>query len=238
MKLHRTTLAFAVAAALALPPAVMAQQPAPKPESKQGQNKGGLAQGDRKFVMEAAHGNMAEVELGKLAADKGASDAVKQFGKRMTDDHGKANAELKDFAEKKGLTLPADLDAKHKQLRDRLAKLNGADFDRAYANEMVKDHKKDVKEFQREAEKAKDPDVKSFAAKTLPTLQDHLKQVEDLQTQVKGTAKTELGKLAGDRDLESSGRVERAEGRVQEKAGKAKREIGEAVENLGEEIAG
>ena len=171
MKLHRTTLAFAVAAALVLPPAVMAQQPAPKPESKQGQNKGGLAQGDRKFVMEAAHGNMAEVELGKLAADKGASDAVKQFGKRMTDAHGKANAELKDFAEKKGLTLPADLDPKHKQLRDRLAKLNGADFDRAYANEMVKDHK--------------DPDLKAWASKTLPTLEDHLKQAQDMQAQLK-----------------------------------------------------
>ncbi|PYM18584.1 MAG: DUF305 domain-containing protein [Candidatus Rokuibacteriota bacterium] len=185
MKLHRTTLAFAVAAALALPPAVMAQQPAPKPESKQGQNKGGLAQGDRKFVMEAAHGNMAEVELGKLAADKGASDAVKQFGKRMTDDHGKANAELKDFAEKKGLTLPADLDAKHKQLRDRLAKLNGADFDRAYANEMVKDHKKDVADFKREAKGAKDPDLKAWASKTLPTLEDHLKQAQDMQAQLK-----------------------------------------------------
>jgi len=185
MKLHRTTLAFAVAAALVLPPAVMAQQPAPKPESKQGQNKGGLAQGDRKFVMEAAHGNMAEVELGKLAADKGASDAVKQFGKRMTDDHGKANAELKDFAEKKGLTLPADLDAKHKQLRDRLAKLNGADFDRAYANEMVKDHKKDVADFKREAKGAKDPDLKAWASKTLPTLEDHLKQAQDMQAQLK-----------------------------------------------------
>ena len=185
MKLHRTTLAFAVAAALVLPPAVMAQQPAPKPESKQGQNKGGLAQGDRKFVMEAAHGNMAEVELGKLAADKGASDAVKQFGKRMTDDHGKANAELKDFAEKKGLTLPADLDAKHKQLRDRLAKLNGADFDRAYANEMVKDHKKDVADFKREAKGAKDPDLKAWAGKTLPTLEDHLKAAQDVQAQVK-----------------------------------------------------
>ena len=185
MKLHRTTLAFAVAAALALPPAVMAQQPAPKPESKQGQNKGGLAQGDRKFVMEAAHGNMAEVELGKLAADKGASDAVKQFGKRMTDDHGKANGELKDFAEKKGLTLPADLDAKHKQLRDRLAKLNGADFDRAYANEMVKDHKKDVADFKREAKGAKDPDLKAWASKTLPTLEDHLKQAQDMQAQLK-----------------------------------------------------
>jgi putative membrane protein len=188
MRLDRTALALAVAAALALPPAVMAQQ-APKPESKpaqaKDQNKGGLASGDRRFVMDAAHGNTAEVELGKLAAEKGSSDAVKQFGKRMTDDHAKANAELKEFAEKKGLTLPADLDPKHRQLRDRLAKLNGADFDRAYANEMVNDHKKDVAEFKREAKSAKDPDLKAWASKTLPTLEDHLKQAQDMQTQVK-----------------------------------------------------
>jgi putative membrane protein len=185
MKLHRSALAFAVAAALVLPPAVMAQQPAPKPESKSSQAKGGLAQGDRKFVMDVARGNMAEVELGKLAAEKGTADSVKQFGKRMADDHGKANAELKDMAEKKGVTLPSDLDAKHRQLRDRLAKLNGADFDRAYANEMVKDHKKDVADFKREAKGAKDPDLKAWASKTLPTLEDHLKQAQDMQAQVK-----------------------------------------------------
>jgi len=190
MRLDRTAIALAVAAALAAPPAVMAQQPAPKPESKQSQAKGGLAQSDRKFVMDAAHDNTAEVELGKLAAEKGSSDAVKQFGKRMTDDHAKANAELKEFAEKKGLTLPADLDPKHRQLRDRLAKLNGADFDRAYANEMVTDHKKDVAEFKREAKSAKDPDLKAWASKTLPTLEEHLKQAQDMQTQVKSAPRT------------------------------------------------
>ena len=82
-----------------------------------------------------------------------------------------------------------DLDAKQKKLHDRLSKLSGAEFDRTYVDEMVKDHRKDVKEFQREAEKAKDPDVKSWASKTLPTLQDHLKQIEGLQAQMKGTAK-------------------------------------------------
>jgi putative membrane protein len=115
---------------------------------------------------------------------------VKQFGKQMVDDHGKAGDELMKLAQDKGLNPRTELDGKHARLRDKLAKLSGAEFDRAYVNEMVKDLKKDVKEFQREAEKAKDPDVKSFAGKTLPTLQDHLKQIEDIQTQVKGTAKT------------------------------------------------
>jgi putative membrane protein len=186
MRFERTALALAVTAVLALPPAVMAQQPETKPAKENAQAaKGGMAASDRKFVMEVARGGMAEVELGKLAAEKGSSDAVKQFGKRMADDHGKASAELKKFADKKGLTLPTDLDPKHKQLRDRLAKLNGADFDKAYANEMVKDHKKDVADFKREAKAAKDPDLKSWAGKTLPTLEDHLKQAQDMQAQMK-----------------------------------------------------
>jgi len=70
-------------------------------------------------------------------------------------------------------------------VRDRLAKLNGAEFDKAYANEMVKDHKKDVADFKRQAKSAKDPDLKSWAGKTLPTLEDHLKQAQDMQAQVK-----------------------------------------------------
>jgi putative membrane protein len=106
----------------------------------------------------------------------------------MADDHGKASDELKQLAQQKGLTLPADLDPKHKALRDRLAKLNGADFDKAYASEMVKDHRKDVADFKRQANAAKDPDLKSWAGKTLPTLEEHLKQAQDMEGQVK-TAK-------------------------------------------------
>src|SRR5258705_5827885 len=181
MRAGRTAIALAIATALALPPAAMAQQ-APKTESKPAAEKtGGLAAGDRKFVMEVARGGMAGVELGKMAAEKGSSDAVKQFGQRMADDHGKASEELKQFAQQKGLTLPADLDPKHKQLRDRLAKLNGVEFDKAYANEMVKDHKKDVADFRREAKGAKDPDLKAWVGKTLPTLEEHLKQAQDMQ---------------------------------------------------------
>lgn len=186
MSSRRTVIVFAVAAALALPPAVIAQQqPEKAGKGSQTQNQGSLQSADRRFVMEAARGNTAEVELGQLAADKGSSDAVKQFGKRMVDDHGKANAKLKQVAEKKGITFPTDLDSKHKQLHDRLAKLSGADFDKAYANEMVKDHKKDVADFKRQANSGKDPDVKAWAGQTLPTLEEHLKQAQDVQAQVK-----------------------------------------------------
>ena len=160
-------------------------------KADRGEDKAKLTSGDRKFLTQALRDNIAEVELGKLASEKASSDSVKQFGKRMVDDHGKAVDELKKLAEDKGVMAPTDLDSTHKKLHDRLSKLSGAQFDRAYVAEMVKDHRTDVKAFQREAEKAKDPDLKSWAAKTLPTLQDHMKLVADVQTQVKGTAKTE-----------------------------------------------
>lgn len=186
----RGVLALSMVGALAFAPAsALAADKNDKAAADTSANK--MASGDKKFVNEALQGGMAEVELGKLASEKAANDSVKQFGKRMVDDHGKAGDELKKLAQDKGVTPPAEMDSKHKKLHDRLSKLSGAEFDRAYVNEMVKDHRKDVKDFQREADKAKDPDLKSWAAKTLPTLQDHLKQVEDINTQMKGTAKAD-----------------------------------------------
>ncbi len=126
-------------------------------------------------VRPAAQANRAEVELGRVATERGASDSVKQFGQRMVTDHGKANDELAKVAQDKGVELPADMDAKHKRLQDRLAKLSGADFDKAYMDAMVKDHDKDVAAFEKEAKSAKDKDLKNFASKTLPTLKSHQK---------------------------------------------------------------
>ena len=139
-----------------------------------------LSAADQAFVKKAAEGGMAEVELGKLATQNGSSDEVKKFGQRMVDDHGKANDQLKQLAGNKGVTLPTDLSAKDKALKDRLSKLNGEEFDRAYMKNMVRDHKKDVAEFKKESTSAKDNDVKSFASQTLPTLEDHLKEAQSI----------------------------------------------------------
>jgi len=128
--------------------------------------------------MDAARGGMAEVELGRLAADKASNDQVKQFAQRMVDDHSKANDELKSIAQQKSITLPTDLDAKHKSTRDRLTKLSGASFDRAYMQNMLADHRKDVNDFRKESQSGNDSDVKAFAAKTLPTLEEHLKMAQ------------------------------------------------------------
>ena len=131
------------------------------------------------FIKDAAVGGMSEVELGKLAEQRANRADVKSFGKRMVNDHSKANDELKSLAQKKNVSLPSDVDREHQAIYDRLSKLSGSDFDNAYMNEMLKDHREDVAEFER-ASKSPDPDVQAFASKTLPTLKEHLTQAEQV----------------------------------------------------------
>ena len=152
----------------------------PKTEDKAGS--------DQQWVMTVARDGMAEVELGRLASDKASSSQVKEFAKKMVDDHSKANDELKSIASTKNITLPTDTDAKHKAAIDRLSKLSGEAFDRAFAQDMLSDHKKAVSAFRNESKSGKDPEVKAFAAKTLPTLEGHLKEAEDLNKSVVGTS--------------------------------------------------
>lgn len=143
---------------------------------------GSLNSQDSKFLMEAAMGGLMEVELGRVAAQKASSDAVKQFGQRMVDDHGAANTELTSLATSKGVTLPTALDEKHQKDVTKLSAMSGADFDRAYMKMMVSDHVKDVAEFEKQSTKATDPDLKAFASKTLPTLQEHLKMAKSVES--------------------------------------------------------
>ena len=135
-------------------------------------------------MQKAAQGGMAEVELGQLAQQNGQSQDVKDFGKKMVDDHGKANDELKAVASQQGVSLPTTLNAKDQALKDRLSKLNGAEFDKAYMKAMVKDHKQDVAEFKKEASSGNNQAVKDFAGKTLPTLESHLQMAESVSGKV------------------------------------------------------
>ena len=135
---------------------------------------------DKKFVKDAAIGGMTEVELGKLAAQKATRDDVKQFGQKMVDDHTKANDQLKEIATKSSMEVPSSLDPKHQARVDKLSALSGAAFDKAYVKDQLKDHLQDVSEFQSEAQGGSDPNIKQFAASTLPTLQEHLSMVKDL----------------------------------------------------------
>lgn len=135
--------------------------------------------GDPAFVQEAGVGGLAEVEMGRLAVQKAKDDRIRQFGQKMIDDHSKANEQLKQAASHEGLNVPTALDEKHKQTMNRLEKLSGAEFDAAYSKLMVKDHKEDVKLFEKQS-KAGNSAVQKFAADTLPTLKNHLQMAEEL----------------------------------------------------------
>lgn len=140
---------------------------------------------DQAFLEKTAEGELSEVELGKLATRKAARPQVREFGQRMVDDHTKASEDLKRIGSTKGMNLPQQMGRSSRELRDRLAKLSGSQFDSAYMAEMLKDHKLDLEEFQQEAKSAADPELKQFAAKRLPTLQSHLKQAESIAPDLK-----------------------------------------------------
>jgi putative membrane protein len=233
---------------------------------------GMLSNDDRRFIMEAAHGGMMEVDLGKVAAQKGMSDEVKQFGQRMVDDHTKANDELMQLASSKGVMInhsmamgagatgsntqmsssdtrmtdqasgssakqtsgstttqasgsnttqtsgsntmsgqgqnssnasgdDAKMMKKHQEMMGKMSALSGAEFDRKYMDQMVKDHEKTVSLFERESTKGSDAEVKAWAAKTLPALREHLRMARDIESRVKGGAKgdTKSGTSSGSR---------------------------------------
>ncbi len=132
-----------------------------------------LSSADKTFMMNAAKGGMMEVEMGKMAAQNGQSADVKKFGNRMVTDHSKANNELMTLAKEDGVSLPG-------------AKSAGKwKSDKDYMNDMVKDHEKDLAEFQKEAQNGTDPDVKAFAAKGAKMVSTHLKIAQETQAKLK-----------------------------------------------------
>jgi putative membrane protein len=135
---------------------------------------GMLGSTDRQFVMKAAMSDMAEIELGRLAVAQGASDSVKQFGQRMVDDHTRTSQQLMQIVSTAGVTPPSALDPKHRAVVAKMSRLSGAEFDRAYAKQMVKNHQEAVSLFQRESARGTHSELKAFAAATLPALQEHL----------------------------------------------------------------
>jgi len=142
-----------------------------------------LSGADRKFIEHAAVGGKKEVALGRMAAERASNPDVKAFGQMMVDDHSKANSELETLAQQKGVTLPAE---KTDSNQNKLSRMSGDQFDRAYISLMQADHQKDVAEFEKASTSASDPDVKAFAAKTLPVLQQHKDKVNSLKAGMTG----------------------------------------------------
>jgi putative membrane protein len=130
---------------------------------------------DTDFARAAAEGGFAEVRFGELAEDKASNKTVKDLAQRMVDDHTKADDSLKTAASKDSISIPSQLNAKDQAVYVRLSQLSGTAFDRDYARDMVRDHETDIAMFRHEANGGKDASIKSFAAQTLPTLEDHLK---------------------------------------------------------------
>ncbi len=136
--------------------------------------------GDLAFLNDAAPGGMAEIALGRLAVERTVNPEVKRFAERVIADHSKAGEELQQLAQRKQVTLPADVNPRHKEVLAQLSQLNGAAFDREYVNAMIANHVKDVTAFESVAKGAVDADVKDFATKTLPTLKAHLAMIRKI----------------------------------------------------------
>jgi putative membrane protein len=151
-------------------------------------NMGGLVSNmtneDKEFVVNAGMGGLAEVAHGNLAVQKATNADVKAFAQRMVTDHGTANTELAQLATTKGLALPTELTGEHQQMQEHLNSLSGAAFDKEYMKHMVESHEKTVADFDKASTTSTDADLKAWTAKTLPTLQDHLRQAKAIAGKV------------------------------------------------------
>jgi putative membrane protein len=154
---------------------------------------------DQVFAMMAAEGGLAEVQLGKLAADQASSPEVRQAAQRLVQDHTKANQELMTIAKQKGISVPNEVDDTHEDVVKLFSKLEGPQFDREFLRYQVMHHEKDVAAFGLQAKEGQDPDLKAFAAKQLPVLREHLQQVQKLVTQHAGGKGTEATGQRGTR---------------------------------------
>ena len=152
-----------------------------------------LSRSDKKMLMDMAQANMAEIEAGRLAQSKSQSEQVKNFAQQMIDDHTKALDDIKQLAQTKGVTLPTELDRAHKALTNKLSSLSGDAFDRRYmAKAGVSDHKKVHGMLNQAQARAKDPDLKALASRTLPVVDQHLNSAQQLnKNTARGSSKTE-----------------------------------------------
>ena len=143
-----------------------------------------LAAADTGFVMKAANGGMMEVQLGNYAQQNAANQRVKDFGGMMVRDHSQANDELKSIVSNKSVTLSTAVMGDEKGHMDKLMKKTGKDFDKAYMEMMVEDHKKDISEFEKAEKNVMDADVKAWVSKTLPVLRTHLDSAQAINKAV------------------------------------------------------
>ena len=178
-------LALPAAGVLAADEQKPAQQQSSEQQSEQPSDaaiqRAKLSEQDREFLVKAAQGGMLEVEAARLAQERAKSAEVKEFARTLLKDHQAANQKLQRIATDKGIALPKELDAKHKEELKKLSDAEGEDFDRQFIQHMVlKDHKKHVSMFEKQARDGKDAQLKSFAEQTVPTLRKHLSMAQKI----------------------------------------------------------
>lgn len=145
---------------------------------------------DRRFITKTAQDNQFEIELGQIAKNKSTNADVRAFADRMVTDHGNIQSDLKPLAAKWNVALPTDAGEKHRDHIKHFQSLSGEQFDTQYMSMMVKNHQTDVAAFQKMADKGQNEDLKTFATRHLPTLKEHLKQAEDIQTKIQKRTQT------------------------------------------------
>jgi putative membrane protein len=139
---------------------------------------------DSSFLKDACQGGLMEIKLGQLAQTNASSQAVKDFGQRMVADHGRMGEGVRDLAARQSVSLPDDISMMEKVTYERLSHKTGVDFDKAYIEDMVKDHKSDIAAFEKEMNSGSDPQAKTMAGKALPTIREHLRMAQELAAQL------------------------------------------------------
>jgi putative membrane protein len=149
------------------------------------QEAGQKGSADATFVQKASESNLVEIALGELAARQASNPRVKEFGSKMATDHGKVSKELADVASKNGIKVTTVMSKSHRDMIDNMSKRQGADFDSEYMNHQVKAHEASKTLFSNQAKNGQNADVKAFASKTLPVIEEHLNMAREVAKSVK-----------------------------------------------------
>lgn len=136
---------------------------------------------DKEFVIKAADAGLLEIKAAEVAARISSNEDIKTFANTMIADHGKANAELQALAKEKSITPRSTLSTTSEQKLKKLQATKAADFDRAYAQAMVRDHEEAVALFKSQADNGKDAELKQWASEKLPALEHHLSMAQELE---------------------------------------------------------
>lgn len=157
--------------------------------SSMSETSGHATRSEKKFIKKAYEGNLAEIELGRLAAQKGGAQDVKEFGQKMVEDHGMLNDQLKPIAQQMGVNLSTEPSGKDQKLMKKLQGESGTQFDQTYIKAMAKDHHKDLMEYRQEASRVENPSLKQYASQGEQTIQEHLQLAEQMAQQNHVTVK-------------------------------------------------